>query len=635
MENKKNTLRILIYSLDVRDRVIVTNIKEDNLCIYNKIYQETDIVIKIGKYGVILRNSCKTLNTFKWIENKYATENKSLYRLTSALKRMKKDDLLCILDENKSTISERKSALDFLKVPSDYKDINQTYDKILNFYKLIESTYNYYSLGFDGLKMSIGEQDKDKRKCRFCGRTGKENFHDIAHAIQDSLGNSLLICNEECDACNHTLNKIEDNFLHVMDVRRSIFHISRKSSTKSATIYGRNFVLKPDEKDNTTLYLMEENITEEQKKNKRFTYKLIHKTSLSNENVYKALVKIVIDLLPSKELPYFKQTIKWVKANNDWYIDSLPDMYLAISDQFNEQPYIDILIRKQDDENTPYCTAILWIYDLVYVFIIPLVEKDEGKFKYNNKLQTHWKNIFNLYPFEWIKQNTSDWQEAYAWVDMSIDLDNPAISIRSMNTPIFEKCLQEKVQIKETVFPFFEPKYITLNRNDIKTNFTSIFNEQPVEDKMLHDVTETMSPIILTINENEKTVILEIDSIVYNQTQEDIFFKYYIHVPFKLQEFGKYIHLKWDENNNPITFAFDFHLRDFIFKVSILFAEIKLSLQRASTPFRNSTIIHFLNDKNIDRYLNNTVYLITKRGGGYYRIYDKDIHQINYYKPKT
>jgi len=54
-------------------------------------------------------------------------------------------------------------------------------------------------------------------------------------------------------------------------------------------------------------------------------------------------------------------------------------MYLAISDQFNEQPYIDILIRKQDDENTPYCTAILWIYDLVYVFIIPLVEKDEGK----------------------------------------------------------------------------------------------------------------------------------------------------------------------------------------------------------------------------------------------------------------
>ena len=211
MENKKNTLRILIYSLDVRDRVIVTNIKEDNLCIYNKIYQETDIVIKIGEYGVILRNSCKTLNTFKWIENKYATENKSLYRLTSALKRMKEDDLLCILDENKSTISERKSALDFLKVPSDYKDINQTYDKILNFYKLIESTYNYYSLGFDGLKMSIGEQDKDKRKCRFCGRTGKENFHDVAHAIQDSLGNSLLICNEECDVCNHTLNKIEDN----------------------------------------------------------------------------------------------------------------------------------------------------------------------------------------------------------------------------------------------------------------------------------------------------------------------------------------------------------------------------------------------------------------------------------------
>ena len=80
----------------------------------------------------------------------------------------------------------------------------------------------------------------------------------------------------------------------------------------------------------------------------------------------------------------------------------------------------------------------------------------------------------------------------------------------------FAFLMKINLQIKETVFPFFEPKYITLNRKDIKTNFKSIFNEQPVEDKMLHDVTETMSPIILTINENEKTVILEIDSIVYN-----------------------------------------------------------------------------------------------------------------------
>ena len=312
MENKKDTLRILIYSLEVKDRMIVTNIKENNQCIYNKICKEADIAIPIGEHGVILRNSQKTLETFKWVESKYASENKSLYRLTSALKKTKENALFCILDEDNSTIAERKTALDMLKIPSDYKDISQTYNERLKFYNFIESTYDYYSLGFDGLKMSIGEQDKDKRQCRFCGKTGKENFHDVAHAIQDSLGNSLLICNEECDDCNHTLNKIEDNFLHVMDVRRSIFHISRKSSTKSATIYGRNFVLKPDEKDNSTLYLMEENITKEQKKNKRFNYKLIHKTSLSNENVYKALVKIVIDLLPSEKLPYFKQTIKWV-----------------------------------------------------------------------------------------------------------------------------------------------------------------------------------------------------------------------------------------------------------------------------------------------------------------------------------
>lgn len=253
--------------------------------------------------------------------------------------------------------------------------------------------------------------------------------------------------------------------------------------------------------------------------------------------------------------------------------------------------------------------------------------------RYNNKLQTHWKNIFNLYPFEWTKQNTSDWQEAYAWVDMSIDLDNPAISIRSMNTPIFQKCLQEKVQIKETVFPFFEPKYITLNRKDIKTNFKSIFNEQPVEDKMLHDVTEEMSPIVLTINEDNKTVILDMKSIVYNQTQKDIFFKYDIHIPFKVEEFERYIHLRRDKKDNQITFAFDFHLRDFIFKVSILFAEIKLSIQRESTPFKNSTIINFLKDKNMENYLSNTVYKIKSKDGRFYTISDKSIHQLDYINP--
>jgi HNH endonuclease len=67
-----------------------------------------------------------------------------------------------------------------------------------------ELLQQYNMLGFDKhTKEAVGEPDKSKRVCRFCGRKQPDvTFKNVAHAISESLGNKKIILYEECDECN-------------------------------------------------------------------------------------------------------------------------------------------------------------------------------------------------------------------------------------------------------------------------------------------------------------------------------------------------------------------------------------------------------------------------------------------------
>lgn len=91
----------------------------------------------------------------------------------------------------------------------------------------------------------MGEEDVQKRVCRFCGKSVPDvKFDKRAHAIQDALGNKLLFCYEECDTCNHDLASVEDHFRIIMDFRHSIFRIPRKETTKAADVVGKILLLR-------------------------------------------------------------------------------------------------------------------------------------------------------------------------------------------------------------------------------------------------------------------------------------------------------------------------------------------------------------------------------------------------------
>ena len=114
-------------------------------------------------------------------------------------------------------------------------------------YSVPSLMFQFLSYGHDGLKECIGEEDIQKRKCRFCGKSVPEvTFEKDAHAIQDALGNKLLFCLEECDTCNHDLAVVENQFRIMMDFRRSIFRIPRKETTKAVKVVGKDFIILAD-----------------------------------------------------------------------------------------------------------------------------------------------------------------------------------------------------------------------------------------------------------------------------------------------------------------------------------------------------------------------------------------------------
>ena len=76
---------------------------------------------------------------------------------------------------------------------------------------------NYQIDVFDDKNGNIGEPQKNKRCCLFCGKMEPEaSFTQKAHAISESLGNKSIVQNEECDECNNFLEDLSNKILLVI-----------------------------------------------------------------------------------------------------------------------------------------------------------------------------------------------------------------------------------------------------------------------------------------------------------------------------------------------------------------------------------------------------------------------------------
>jgi len=252
--------------------------------------------------------------------------------------------------------------------------------------------YNILYLGSIDQKVCyVGEKDKTKRECRFCHKkNGEVTFKEKAHAISESLGNKLLFCYEECDDCNRKFGKeIEEIFIRYIDPSRAIY-LDNKTWKGYIKILGTNFGIAISKENGYPKFALQ-----------KCTNKLpigIYNAYLNGtksvilQDVYRCLCKYVIDLLPSKYLKYFKNTILWI--NGDLKLDAAYNVYRIISKVvYNNQPYIFCHIRKKRENDKPYCFCEFHCIDRILFYIIPFAS--DGIQENFIEVSKFWESIFN------------------------------------------------------------------------------------------------------------------------------------------------------------------------------------------------------------------------------------------------
>ncbi|WGE85301.1 HNH endonuclease [Actinobacillus equuli] len=279
------------------------------------------------------------------------------------------------------------------------------------FRSLIDS-YDIISPRMDKGSPVLGEN----KKCRFCNKTKEQgaSFKKIAHVIPASLGNKYLKTLEECDECNEYFgNNIEPHLINYLALFRNIWNVqSRNSSSLEMSSKNSRLYSKRD-KNGKSITIIESKYISDDGKTLRSNVCI---PDLILQNIYKAFVKMVINVLPEKELVFLQDTINWVRTST--MKDNLPpimDSMIYSSSNFNVYTgktsnesigvsgLLNVYIRKIDDYDLPHVLGEFVLGTAYYVFALPLSQKDSitDDFFYTEKF----KEIFKFYqPHNWNKR---------------------------------------------------------------------------------------------------------------------------------------------------------------------------------------------------------------------------------------
>lgn len=628
-------LSVLLYSKSKTQRILYCD--QDGMMtteIEHSFLRECDVLF-LRNGGAKINVSEKTKAALTALQIKYdKASHQRIRKLLGFLKGLFDGEFFYYFNEDKASIAERKTAIACLRFGYKSNEFPIVlHNRIFEHFSIVDVLFEYHSYGFDGLEEWSGEADEAIRICRFCCQSVPiVSFKKVAHAIQDALGNKLLFCYEECDTCNHDLAVVEDQFRIMMDFRRSIFRIPRKGTTKAAKVVGKDFIIVPDENGNPILHLMKEAIPQHVCDQKPFVHHFELKSPIVNEQMYKALCKMVIDMLPTRELSHFKNTIKWIKSK-DFIPDTLPSIWLVVLTDATrkeipyKQPVLDVFINNhQGNLEAPYCTGIIWIYDIAYVFIVPFVDIDKGAYKYDSDLCSHWTKMKQWMGFDgWLRQDTTNRDFSTPWIDWIVDPNADDVVIQSNGDDIFSECLTHKSEPDDVVMPDFKSEYLSVVKMEL-IHFESLYHNS-INDNDLRDITMQIAGPTLWIIEDKEQIIVRVDIDANDTTNTIKFFKCSFAINVHIDNFANYVHLT--SNADGMFFSFHYQLRDCLLAFALHNSEIEMRQLRKGTPFEKCTLEKLLS--NLDVIASRVEYRIQVENG-VCRIKDSLIHKKSYYE---
>lgn len=354
------------------------------------------------------------------------------------------------------------------------------------------------------------------------------------------------------------------------------------------------------------------------------------KEPIVNEQMYKALCKMVIDMLPSSELPHFKNTVRWIVSDN-WMPDSLPSIWLGLlptDEPVYKQPALDIFLHNKGvPQESPYCTAVIWIYDVVYLFVVPFVDKDAGRYKKDEQLLSHIREMMNWTGLSyWYQQDTMDYHQSTSWIDWKVDPLQSYVHILPQTDPVFEACRKKEIiPVKGENMPDVKPEYLSLGNIEY-VRFQDECKE-PLDDDDLQDVTTVLDPVIFRVNAEQESMDIKWHVDAYDSTATKLFFSYEFSMSFYVNHFKDFVKVEIAPDGNLSFFAFHYQLRDMLFELALAAVTPRMQEQQKNTIFEGRLLT--AKPSNSERILARSVYHIPI-GNQCLVINDFQIHGVEY-----
>ena len=284
------------------------------------------------------------------------------------------------------------------------------YDDLLkfeaDFCQGIIDNYDMAHYGNERQQVKIGEPDKSKRRCRFCGKMMPDvSYGKVAHTISEALGNKSIITNDECDKCNEDLGKeVEQDLIVYLSPLRTFMSVTGKNG--KVKIKDDSFAFYEDGPRQLKIDLFDKDDPEMKHWNverdgDNFKVTFTHPQMVNTQDVYRAVAKYAIGIMDDAQLPHFQDTIRWIKKEIS--ATDLPRLCFFLDQNPGKEgkPCVTVFFRKNDDRSLPYSYVELQMSGVVIFAILPFCDQDDRTFS----KKEDWKHtmdvlkIYNKMPF--------------------------------------------------------------------------------------------------------------------------------------------------------------------------------------------------------------------------------------------
>ena len=585
---------------DIFDKVLL-GLSSTNMC------QEGSVFT-----GKFIMDKEKATRFVTMLETDVAPTYPRIRQLIAYLHALEDGDVFRIVSEDAPTMNKQ---LAILKTNGQKTGENEQviHNRYLLAWGPLTTTFRHLAFGYDGIRTVIGEGEKVKRVCRFCGRRIPDvAFKEVAHAISEGLGNKLLICNEECDACNNKLSKLESNLMHYLDIQRAMGGILTKTDGAVPSVDGKRFVIRGDENNQAVLYIEQESLPVDMDLSQPFRIQLETNEIITHQGIYKSLCKMVIDLLPSTELSHFGETIGLI--NGSVMDNELPPYWATYDRESVKQPTVDVFLSNRPGEE-PYCTAVAHILDVLFVFILPEVDVDKGRFKTEDAIKAHIQKFTNPYGGEWQEEDSSEYGPANPWSLWLVKPNDPHVQIRPKTDPVFMRYeKEEKVRNEKAFSPFVKDGISDAVISDVKYERHSM---ETVTIEELHQVSVNNRRMVCLLDKASSKACFTIDLNFSDSSNRLSYFDFSFAAEVRLDDFDKYI-------ETGAYYCIDYHLRDYLCEIVMDAADRFLKQYTAGSDLELVTLKRIIDHRTIRQLY----YQVPVGEDKYLYVKDAEIHNI-------